>query len=236
MKLYIYDHCPYCVKAHMIFGLKNLPVELVYLLNDDEETPIKMIGQKMVPILQKFTNNSDKLSTGKLPLVGSFKEESCYMSESLDIVKYIDKKFPAQILDYNLQNSNLIIWLREIAEVLYPLTMPRWAKSALLEFANVNSVAYFIKKKEAYIGNFKQHLDNSEKYIEIANKKLKELNDIVASDNSVNNKLSLDDINLFAVLRSLSIVKNLEYPEKIDLYRKNIANRTSIELHDDLAI
>ncbi|POU69340.1 glutaredoxin, partial [Pantoea sp. PSNIH4] len=27
MKLYIYDHCPFCVKARMIFGLKNLPVE-----------------------------------------------------------------------------------------------------------------------------------------------------------------------------------------------------------------
>ncbi|HCS3144438.1 TPA: glutaredoxin, partial [Shigella flexneri] len=26
MKLYIYDHCPYCLKARMIFGLKNIPV------------------------------------------------------------------------------------------------------------------------------------------------------------------------------------------------------------------
>ncbi|MDU1427151.1 MAG: glutaredoxin, partial [Klebsiella michiganensis] len=27
MKLYIYDHCPFCLKARMIFGLKNIPVE-----------------------------------------------------------------------------------------------------------------------------------------------------------------------------------------------------------------
>ncbi len=39
MKLYIYDHCPYCLKARMIFGLKNIPVELHVLLNDDAETP-----------------------------------------------------------------------------------------------------------------------------------------------------------------------------------------------------
>ncbi|EQC2584863.1 glutathione S-transferase N-terminal domain-containing protein, partial [Shigella sonnei] len=38
MKLYIYDHCPYCLKARMIFGLKNIPVELHVLLNDDAET------------------------------------------------------------------------------------------------------------------------------------------------------------------------------------------------------
>ncbi|TGD68684.1 glutaredoxin, partial [Salmonella enterica subsp. enterica serovar Poona] len=53
MKLYIYDHCPFCVKARMIFGLKNIPVELNVLQNDDEATPTRMIGQKMVPSHQK---------------------------------------------------------------------------------------------------------------------------------------------------------------------------------------
>ena len=26
MKLFIYDHCPFCVKARMIFGLKRQPI------------------------------------------------------------------------------------------------------------------------------------------------------------------------------------------------------------------
>ena len=39
-KLYIYDHCPFCVKAEMIFGLKNLPFERIILLNDDENAPL----------------------------------------------------------------------------------------------------------------------------------------------------------------------------------------------------
>jgi len=51
LKLYIYDHCPFCVKARMIFGLKNIPVELVVMMNDDEATPNRLIGQKMAPIL-----------------------------------------------------------------------------------------------------------------------------------------------------------------------------------------
>lgn len=55
MKLFIYDHCPFCVKARMIFGLKDLPVRLVTLLSDDEITPTSMIGKKMAPILQKTT-------------------------------------------------------------------------------------------------------------------------------------------------------------------------------------
>jgi len=71
MKLYIYDHCPFCVRARMIFGLRGVAVEEVILQNDDEETPIKMIGAKQVPILQK--------------------DDGSFMGESLDIVRYIDE-------------------------------------------------------------------------------------------------------------------------------------------------
>ncbi len=71
MKLYIYDHCPFCVRARMVFGLRGVAVEEVILQNDDEETPIKMIGAKQVPILQK--------------------DDGSFMGESLDIVRYIDE-------------------------------------------------------------------------------------------------------------------------------------------------
>ena len=46
MKLYIYDHCPFCVRCRMIFGLRDVAVEEVVLANDDETTPIGMIGSK----------------------------------------------------------------------------------------------------------------------------------------------------------------------------------------------
>ncbi|MEQ5209184.1 glutathione S-transferase N-terminal domain-containing protein, partial [Proteus sp. fly-1067] len=41
MKLYIYDHCPFCVRARMIFGLKNIDVEQIFLMEDDKATPTK---------------------------------------------------------------------------------------------------------------------------------------------------------------------------------------------------
>lgn len=71
MKLYIYDHCPFCVRARMIFGLKKVAVEEVILLDNDIETPTRMIGRKMVPILEK--------------------EDGSYLPESLDIVRYVDQ-------------------------------------------------------------------------------------------------------------------------------------------------
>ena len=53
MKLYVYDHCPFCVRARMIFGLKNLPVELVVLANDDEATPIGLVGKRLFQFWSK---------------------------------------------------------------------------------------------------------------------------------------------------------------------------------------
>lgn len=78
MKLYVYDHCPYCVRARIIFGLKNLPVENITLLNDDESTPVGLVGKKVVPIL--------------------IKENGEAMPESLDIVNYVDETYGEKLL------------------------------------------------------------------------------------------------------------------------------------------
>ena len=132
MKLYIYDHCPYCLKARMIFGLKNIPVELIALLNDDEVTPTRMIGQKMAPILQK--------------------DDSRYMPESMDIVHYVDKLDGKPLLT-GARNPAIETWLRKVNGYANRLLIPRFAKSAFDEFATPEARAYFVKKKEAAIGN-----------------------------------------------------------------------------------
>ena len=49
MKLYHYDHCPFCVRARMIIGLRGLNVEQIPLANDDEATPIGLFGKKWCP-------------------------------------------------------------------------------------------------------------------------------------------------------------------------------------------
>ncbi len=46
---YIYHHCPVCVRARMMFGLRDVAVDEEVLLNDDEDTPIGLIGAKQVP-------------------------------------------------------------------------------------------------------------------------------------------------------------------------------------------
>lgn len=54
----------------MAFALKNEPVEVSIIMEGDSETPIRLVGEKIVPILEK--------------------ENGSHMTESLDIVRYVD--------------------------------------------------------------------------------------------------------------------------------------------------
>ncbi len=47
MRLFVYDHCHYCVHARVVFGLKWLPLKLEVFSNNDEASPIAMIGAKL---------------------------------------------------------------------------------------------------------------------------------------------------------------------------------------------
>ena len=126
MILYIYDHCPYCVKARMIFGFKNQKVKIKTLLNDDEKTPTDMIGVKMVPILE--------YEAGK------------FMPESMDIVDFIDKKHPPQKVEPS-EDSKLLNWISQNNGLNYKLAMPRWVQSPLEEFQTASARDYFEKKE-----------------------------------------------------------------------------------------
>ncbi|GGD12761.1 glutaredoxin 2 [Franconibacter daqui] len=215
MKLYIYDHCPFCVKARMIFGLKNIPVELNVLLNDDEETPTRMIGQKMAPILQK--------------------DDSRYLPESLDIVYYVDKLDGKPLLT-GKRNPAIETWLRKVNGYVNRLLLPRIAKAPFDEFATPQARAYFVKKKEAAIGDFDEHLAHSAGLIKNINDDLRDLDKLIKQPNAVNGELSEDDIHLFPLLRNLTLVAGVEYPTRVADYRDNMAKQTQVNLLSSISI
>ena len=178
-RLFIYDHCPYCVKARMIFGLKNQALENIILLNDDEKTPVSMIGQKMVPILQK--------------------ENGKFMPESLDIIKYIDNKFsPSQVVWE--EDSSLMETLHQAREDYYSLVMPRWVQSDMEEFKTESARKYFQNKKEHIIGSFSSALEQTEHFKKNISKTLETLTQQFSptSEWYKGDNISLNDFHLFA--------------------------------------
>ena len=194
MKLYIYDHCPYCLKARMIFGLKNIPVELHVLLNDDAETPTRMVGQKQVPILQK--------------------DDSRYMPESMDIVHYVDKLDGKPLLT-GKRSPAIEEWLRKVNGYANKLLLPRFAKSAFDEFSTPAARKYFVDKKEASAGNFADLLAHSDGLIKNISDDLRALDKLIVKPNAVNGELSEDDIQLFPLLRNLTLVAGINWPSRV---------------------
>ena len=216
MKLYIYDHCPYCVKARMIFGIKNQPVQIITLLNDDEKTPISMIGKKMLPILEK--------------------KAAEYMPESLDIIKYVDENTaPVKVLWE--EDSSLINILSESRLCYYSLTMPRWVNSRMEEFKTPSAKKYFQEKKEQMIGSFDKALERTEDYkkeitptLKTLAKKLKARKQDEENPWYLGKNVSLNDFHLFAYLRGLKIVKNLPLPDVLTAYMQRLSQKTQIPL------
>lgn len=215
MKLYIYDHCPYCVRSRMIFGLKNLAVETVVLLNDDEATPIGLVGKKVVPILVKENGEA--------------------MPESLDIVKYVDETYGEKLLTDEVR-PEITDWIKKVGAYYNHLLIPRFVKLGLAEYATQSAVDYFVKKKTESIGDFAENLANSAQYLARLIPDLVELDSLILSAESAQGKLSLEDILLFPMLRNLTCVKGLILPNKVAKYTERMAVLSQVELYTNKAV
>ncbi|MBR0558854.1 glutaredoxin 2 [Neokomagataea anthophila] len=212
--LHVYEHCPFCVKARMIFGLHALPFEKRIFLHDDTTGPTEMVGRKVVPILE---------------------ENGTFMPESLDIIAHIEKSAPTPLLTGPL-NDAITQWLSSIAAPAYKLLIPRVASAPFPEFSTTSARANFIRRKERAEHPFGIILDNSTDDIQHINQKLLELAPLIQSPSAVNGTLSYDDLHLFAQLRSLSLIRGIHYPVEVDAYRHTMSERARVPLLEVFAV
>lgn len=215
MKLYVYDHCPYCVRARMVFGLKNLPVEMITIDNDDEKTPVGLVGKKVVPILVK--------------------EDGSAMPESLDIVRYVDSHYGSPIISENIR-PEIELWVSKLGKIYNHLLLPRFVKLGLDEFKQSSAIEYFVKKKTENIGDFNQNLEKSNEYIQAIQPLLVELTSLIKSENALNGELSLEDIIVFPMLRNLTCVKGIKFPKEVLDYLNNMSKLSKVDLYFSKAI
>ncbi|QEH95307.1 glutaredoxin 2 [Gluconobacter thailandicus] len=211
--LHIYEHCPFCVKALMIFGLKNIPFERRVFLNDDEAGPISMVGRKVVPILE---------------------ENGRYMPESMDIVSHIDGI--GEPLLTGPVRSEIAHWLKAGSRATYRLFLPRAVCTPLPEFATTSARAGFIRRKEESTGPFWEILADGSKEIAELNALLEKLAPLIQSPEAVNGTLSTDDIHLFAQLHSMSLIKGLRYPLEVEAYRQVMSEKSGVSLLNMFAV
>ena len=215
MKLYIYDHCPFCVRARMIFGLRSLPVEIEVFANDDEAGPTALIGEKVVPILVK--------------------PDGTAMDESLDIVRFVDEYAGKERLDDTIR-PEIQAWLDKVGKYSSRLTAPRCVQIGLPEFATESARAYYIAKKTAAYGDFAENIARTDEYLALLHADLPELAALIHSEAHIGERLGYEDIITFPLLRNLTMVKGLQYPEQIRFYVERMAKQSGVPLYYDKAV
>ncbi|GBQ82949.1 glutaredoxin 2 [Acetobacter malorum DSM 14337] len=210
MKLYIYEHCPFCSRARMMAGLKNIPVELCVVMEGDSETPLRLTGKKGLPILQK--------------------DDGTCMPESLDIVHYLDDTYPPRLLT-SPANEALMVWSKQTWSLGLKLIVPRFTRGKFAEVATDAARQAFIAREEQHFGNLDALMAQTETLLPPVQAQLDKLEPLLASPPV----LTEADFHLYPVLRSLSIVKGLNFGPNTLRYMQDMAQKSRVPLLADQA-
>lgn len=215
MKLYHYDHCPYCIRVRLALELLGYTYDSEILLNDDEATPIGLVGKKVVPILVK--------------------DDGSAMPESLDIVAYLNQSALGEKLETAVR-PEIEAWIGKVQSTISRLLHPRNTMLPLPEFATESACAYYDEKKTASIGNFGDHLAQSAEYIAFIEQSFTELEALCTGETFFGARAGLEDVLIFPLLRNLTAVAGLQYPARLSRYVKEIAEKTKVSLYTDFAV
>jgi len=204
MKLYIYEHCPFCTRARMIFGLKAMLVDLEVIMEGDAETPLSLIGKKAVPILQR--------------------EDGTHMGESLDIVRYVDSFVPSVLTAP--RDESLDTWVKQVWASALKLFIPRFVNGDFAELATAQArEAYRLREEQAF-GDLQALREATPELLVEVNQRLQELAPLLDQRTA----LGINDITLWPVLRSLSITRGLEFPPAVLDYMQRIGARCGVPM------
>ena len=245
--VYVYDHCPFCVRVRLALGVKNVKHLIHFLANDDVDTPTALVGKKIAPIFE-------------LP------EDKFVMGESLDIIAKIDsdERFgPTNQIAPASGRKDIKAWQKSVQTLLRTLQRPRYVATGLLpEFQQLDGRHAFIKnhqlppyekpewKGDGTSDNPGMDMDIKLKLygeamatdptplIEDLNARLVELDDMLYSEHycSEGCGFSLDDVDLWARLRSITIIGGVVWPTKLRSYMDNLSALGDVPLYDEMAL
>jgi glutaredoxin 2 len=207
MKLYMFEHCSLCFRVRMIAALKHMHLQETVVLDDDTDTMVGLVGKRVIPIL--------------------LKDDGKPMLESMDMVKYIEGLSPPILV--GPQHPEIAAWADQIVAKTAPLTMPRYPLLGLPEFATAAAHDHYIMRKRRTYGDFAELRSHTRQQIDDLMPKLEELDALIESPQAVNGTLSMDDIRVLPLLRSVAVVKGLPFPRRVRNYFESMMNRIGFQ-------
>jgi glutaredoxin 2 len=207
MQLYMFEHCSLCCRVRMMAALKRRHLQEVIVLDDDTETLTSLVGRRVIPIMVK--DNGEP------------------MLESMDMVDHIDKEGEPLLIGET--RDELLVLEQSLLENLPPLTMPRYPLLGLPEFATVAARDHFIIRKRERFGDFTELRAKTRSLIATLMPDLETLDRLIERPDSINGRLSRDDIRLFPLLRSAGVVQGLRLPDRVRAYAETMMGRTGLQ-------
>lgn len=240
-RLYGYDHSHYTVRCRMALGLKKMPYRMIWVAEDDAETPLKLVGKKTTPIIE---------FPGEPP-----------MPESLDIVARVDgdAAFGPPLLAPKSARPELDAWVKRLSVPMRNLGRPRYIRSAMLpEFRSRSARERFVTthplpdpasgttaSKQAWgalpkaerDAVYEHHWSLSGELLVALNRELLGVDGLITSSQHVSpHGLSYDDIVFFSRLRGISLIKDVALPTSLHDYLETMSEMTDVPLLTQMAI
>ena len=215
MKLYVYDHCPYCNRVRFLAGMKHIALDIVHLSYADNETTVALVGKRTVPVLQ--------LDDGRL------------MLESMAIARYLDTQFGSPWLAH-AENPAVEEWLRNVNLPMQTLTYPLWLVSDSPEFSSQAAKREWVLRKAPSIGGFEHGAEDIQRNMLAVNRLLQEAERLLESRLGADMDINVDELKLFPVLRNLTLATGLQWPAALRHWLQRRSAQSGLALYSGQAV
>jgi len=231
-ELLVYDHCPFCVRVRVALGVLCYDHKLTFMENDDVETPTGLVGKKIAPI---------------------WVDEDGPMMESLDIIAKVDTQ---NKIAPSSGRTDLKAWQKSVQTLLRKLQRPRYVMVPLPEFMKKSGRDAFVAnhqmppyEKSEWKGvadfaiedkyaKYEEAFGMTDALLPELNEKLKELDELIYSPEACTEGIgfSYDDVDLWARLRSLTVIKGAAIGPKTRAYLDYFEKAGDVPLYDAMAV
>jgi glutaredoxin 2 len=138
------------------------------------------------------------------------------MLESMDMVRYIDQLAGPVLI--GPERPDIEVWETRVMPKAARLTQPRYPLLGLPEFGSAAALDHYHLRKRRALGDLVELRANTRAYIAELMPDLEQLDRMVETPLAINGLLSLDDVRVLPVLRSLAVVKGLRFPHRLRDY------------------
>ncbi len=210
--LYHYNICPFCIRVRLAANHLGIDYDTKLVRYDDETTPMKLAGAKMLPIWVNENGNG--------------------VNESLDIIALIDteNRFKTKETVGTPEWKEFEQLIGKISGYVHNIAMPHFIYTK--EFDD-KSREYFQNKKEQKRGSFEVLIKNRGLFEKEMQEYLQQIQKAIGDGYYQSKELRLHDIIIASHLWGMYLVPEFQFSEKLHAYLQKVGAECQFNWQED---